>query len=207
MPEGQYHLAHAAIYLATAPKSNSALGYFDALDSVEAEAAEVPSHLKDASRDAKGFGHGEGYLYPHAYRDHWVAQQYLPEGLRGRVFYQPGALGLEGERRAAVLERREAQLAAPLRNPRTAGAGLEGEEFAWSRRARASAEWRSQGGELARPLGSPSSDAALFEIASPRRATASSCSTRAKATSSGRPCGAAPRARWRRRRATPRKRA
>jgi len=40
------------------------------------EEAEVPTHLKDANRDKKGFGHGAGYLYPHAYRDHWVAQQY-----------------------------------------------------------------------------------------------------------------------------------
>ena len=137
MPEGQFHLTQAALYLATAPKSNSALGFFDALASVEAEAAEVPSHLKDASRDAKGFGHGEGYLYPHAYRDHWVAQQYLPEGLRGRVFYQPGALGLEGERRSAVLERREAQLASVFDSG-------EEESFAWSKEGEGKREWRSR---------------------------------------------------------------
>jgi hypothetical protein len=46
----------------------------------------VPTHLRDASRDKEGFGHGEGYLYPHAYRDHWVAQQYLPDACRARSF-------------------------------------------------------------------------------------------------------------------------
>ncbi|MFO7848837.1 MAG: AAA family ATPase, partial [Spirochaetia bacterium] len=86
MPEGRYHLAHAALYLAAAPKSNSSLGFFDALEAVkEEEDDEVPRHLKDANRDKKSFGHGEGYLYPHAYRDHWVAQQYLPSGLQGKV--------------------------------------------------------------------------------------------------------------------------
>jgi putative ATPase len=167
MPEGQYHLAHAAVYLATAPKSNSALGYFDALASVEAEAAEVPAHLKDASRDAKGFGHGEGYLYPHAYRDHWVAQEYLPESLRGRVFYRPGALGIEGERRAAVLERREAQLAA-LYESQTAGAGLEGEEFAWSKMGEGKAEWRARA-ESSAPARLSLIRRALYDIASPKR--------------------------------------
>ncbi|HTX73724.1 MAG TPA: AAA family ATPase [Rectinemataceae bacterium] len=132
MPEGQYHLAHAALYLATAPKSNSALGYFDALKLVEAEAAEVPTHLKDANRDSQGFGHGEGYLYPHAYRDHWVAQQYLPATLRGRVFYQPGKLGVEGERRSRVLERREAQVAAAFMADHKGSPA--GEEYLWSAR-------------------------------------------------------------------------
>ena len=68
LPEGRYHLAHAALYLATAPKSNSSMAFFDALASVEKEDAEVPNHLKDGNRDAEGFGHGDGYLYPHAYR-------------------------------------------------------------------------------------------------------------------------------------------
>ncbi|HPE89821.1 MAG TPA: AAA family ATPase, partial [Spirochaetales bacterium] len=95
LPEGQFLLAEAALYLATAPKSNSALAYFDALAAVEAERAEVPDHLKDANRDAEGLGHGAGYLYPHAYRSHWTAQQYLPDSLKGAVFYQPGSLGHE----------------------------------------------------------------------------------------------------------------
>jgi putative ATPase len=115
MPEGRFHLAEACIYLATAPKSNSAFALFDAIATVEREREEeVPDHLKDASRDAQDLGHGEGYLYPHAYRDHWVAQQYLPETLQGRVFYQPTDQGYERRIREEVARRREAQLAAML---------------------------------------------------------------------------------------------
>ncbi|MBP5359847.1 MAG: recombinase RarA, partial [Treponema sp.] len=110
MPEGQYFLAHAALYLSTAPKSNSAMAFFDALASVEKEDAEVPNHLRDNNRDAEGFGHGSGYMYPHAYRDHWVAQQYLPDALVGRVFYTPSTQGYEKEIRDEVLSRRELQI-------------------------------------------------------------------------------------------------
>jgi putative ATPase len=113
LPEGRYPLALAAIYLSTAPKSNSAFAFFDALGAVEKEQeTAVPKHLKDGSRDKEGFGHGQGYLYPHAYRDHWVAQQYLPDALQGKVFYQPGDLGYERQIRDEVTRRREAQLAA-----------------------------------------------------------------------------------------------
>src|SRR3989441_3740138 len=115
LPEGRFPLAQAALYLATAPKSNSVFAFFDALRIVEQEReGEVPTHLKDASRDAEGFGHGAGYLYPHAYRDHWVAQQYLPTHLQGKVFYEPGGLGYEQSIRQQVVRRREAQLAAML---------------------------------------------------------------------------------------------
>jgi len=97
----------------TAPKSNSTLAFFDALSVVEREReADVPTHLKDGSRDSEGFGHGQGYLYPHAYRDHWVAQQYLPQGLQGRTFYNPSDQGYEQSIRKQVTRRREAQLAA-----------------------------------------------------------------------------------------------
>ena len=112
LPEGRYHLTHAALYLATCPKSNSSLGFFDALKAVEKEQTEVPNHLKDANRDGEAFGHGEGYLYPHAYRDHWIAQQYLPDELIGRVFYTPGYTGYEEKIRNEVLAKRETQLAA-----------------------------------------------------------------------------------------------
>jgi putative ATPase len=113
LPEGQYPLAQAALYLATTPKSNRVLGYFDALKAIEQEReAEVPNHLKDANRDREGFGHGAGYAYPHAYRDHWVAQQYLPTPLQGELFYQPSDQGYEGEIRDRLARQREAQLAA-----------------------------------------------------------------------------------------------
>jgi putative ATPase len=118
LPEGQFHLTQAALYLATAPKSNSALAYFDALEVVKAEKdAEVPSHLRDASRDKESFGHGEGYLYPHAYRDHWVAQQYLPDALQGQLFYQPSDQGYERQIKDQVARRREEQLAAVIEGP------------------------------------------------------------------------------------------
>ncbi len=113
MPEGRFPLAEAALYLATCPKSNSTLAFFDALATVEKEQeAEVPTPLRDASRDQDGFGHGQGYLYPHAYRDHWVAQQYLPEALQGKMFYEPGDQGYERQIGQQVARRREAQLAA-----------------------------------------------------------------------------------------------
>ncbi|MDH4226089.1 MAG: AAA family ATPase, partial [Deltaproteobacteria bacterium] len=113
MPEGRFHLAEACLYLALAPKSNSLFGFWDALEAVEKDrAGDVPSHLKDASRDGPGLGHGQGYQYPHAYRDHWVAQQYLPDVLQGRVFYEPGEQGFEAGLKTRVLQLREAQLAA-----------------------------------------------------------------------------------------------
>lgn len=111
LPEGQYPLAQAALYLAAAPKSNSVLGYFDALSAVEKEReAEVPNPLKDGNRDRNQFGHGAGYKYPHAYRDHWVAQQYLPDNLQGQVFYQPSDQGWEAEIAPQILRQREAQI-------------------------------------------------------------------------------------------------
>ena len=113
LPEGNFPLAHAAIYLATAQKSNSTLGFFAALDAIRSEPeSDVPNHLRDASRDKEGFGHGEGYLYPHAYREHWVAQQYLPDSMQGKVFYQPSERGDEARVQHQVTRRREAQLAA-----------------------------------------------------------------------------------------------
>ena len=115
MPEGRYPLAQAALYLATCPKSNSVMGFFDALATVEKEReADVPNPLRDANRDKKEFGHGQGYLYPHAYRDHWVEQQYLPTGLQGNVFYQPSNQGYEDTIRIEVARKREAQLAAVM---------------------------------------------------------------------------------------------
>lgn len=113
MPEGRYPLAQATLYLANAAKSNSVMGFFDALSAVEREReAEVPLHLRDSNRDRDGFGHGAGYLYPHSYREHWVAQQYLPRSLQGQVFYQPSEQGFEATIRDKVQRDREAQLAA-----------------------------------------------------------------------------------------------
>ncbi|MFM7652346.1 MAG: AAA family ATPase [Vulcanococcus sp.] len=113
LPEGLYPLAQAALYLAGTEKSNSLLGVFDAMKAVrESNRQQVPAHLRDANRDGKAFGDGVGYRYPHAYAEHWVAQQYLPTALQGQLFWQPGSLGWEGHRRRTLQQRRAAQLAA-----------------------------------------------------------------------------------------------
>lgn len=107
LPEAQYTLSHAALYMATAPKSNSAGGYWAALADVEREGkVQVPRHLQDANRDGEALGHGEGYQYPHDFKGHWVKQQYLPDALQGRRYYQPGDLGAESEIGERVRRRR-----------------------------------------------------------------------------------------------------
>ena len=111
MPEGRFHLAQATLAMATAPKSNSTMGFFDALSSVKEEShGQVPKHLKDGHRDSETFGHGKGYLYPHAYQNHWVAQDYLPQALKGKLFYQPSRQGDEAQINLRVRAFREAQL-------------------------------------------------------------------------------------------------
>ena len=113
LPEGLYPLAQAALYLACTEKSNSTSGMFEALRQVrEAQRQEVPAHLRDANRDGDAFGDGKGYRYPHAFREHWVAQQYLPSALQGEAFWSPSRQGWEGQRRERMLDRRAAQLAA-----------------------------------------------------------------------------------------------
>ena len=98
MPEGWYPIAQAVIYLATAPKSNSVGAYWEIQEEINQNGAgTVPVHLMDASRDAKGFGHGQGYLYPHSFDGHWIGQQYLPDGLVGKQFYHPSGIGYEAQ--------------------------------------------------------------------------------------------------------------
>ncbi|TKJ29323.1 MAG: AAA family ATPase [Chloroflexi bacterium B3_Chlor] len=112
LPEAQYNLAQAAIYLASAPKSNSTGAYFKALADVEEEGVvEVPDHLKDSSRDGEALGHGKGYKYPHQYPGHFVRQQYLPDRLQGRRYYEPSDQGYEKEiqRRLERWQRQDAE--------------------------------------------------------------------------------------------------
>jgi len=110
LPEGVFPIAEATIYLATAPKSNSAFAYHAALHEIEENGVgPVPLHLMDASRDAKGLGHGQGYDYPHNHDGHWTPQQYLPLKLRGRVFYEPSDQGYEAEVGERLRRWREAQ--------------------------------------------------------------------------------------------------
>ena len=113
LPEGIYSLVQAALYLASTEKSNSVIGFFEAIKAVRsANLQEVPSHLKDAHRDNTAYGDGIGYCYPHAYAEHWINQQYLPSSLKGEIFWQPSFFGWEGKRREKIEQRRIAQLAA-----------------------------------------------------------------------------------------------
>jgi putative ATPase len=98
MPEGRLLLAEAALYVACAPKSNSVYkGIGQALRDLEkGDLGEVPKHLRDTSYyGAKSLGHGEGYLYPHHYKGNYVPQQYLPDPLQGRKYYEPSESGRE----------------------------------------------------------------------------------------------------------------
>jgi putative ATPase len=109
LPEAQYHLAQATIYLSLAPKSNSTLAYFRALEKVkERGITQVPTHLQDASRDGQALGHGRDYKYPHDYPGHYVRQTYLPPDLAEESFYEPGPEGREPEL-AAQWRRRTAK--------------------------------------------------------------------------------------------------
>lgn len=110
MPEGMYPLVEATLFLATAPKSNSAGSYFRARAQIEAEGAgEVPDHLRDASRDAEGLGHGKGYVYPHDQPGHWAPQNYLPREIAGMSFYTPSGVGYEQSVEERLARWREAQ--------------------------------------------------------------------------------------------------
>ncbi len=98
MPEGFLPLSQATIYLATAPKSNSAyLAYKEAKRAVrEFPDAPVPLHLRNAPTELmEKLGYGKGYRYPHDYKYGVVKQEYLPEELKGRRFYHPKLIGYE----------------------------------------------------------------------------------------------------------------
>lgn len=104
MPEGIYPIVEATLYLATAPKSNSAGAYFKAFQLIEKDGVgEVPNHIKDANRDAVALGHGKGYKYSHDGPGHFIPQQYLPRQVLGTYFYRPSDQGYETQ----VLERLE----------------------------------------------------------------------------------------------------
>jgi putative ATPase len=110
MPEGIYPLVEATLYLATAPKSNSAGAYFKAAERMRAEGVgDVPTHLMDASRDGPALGHGKGYQYPHEFPGHFTPQQYLPKALLGSSFYQPSDQGYEVQVTERLARWREAQ--------------------------------------------------------------------------------------------------
>lgn len=107
MPEARIVLAQAATYVACAPKSNSAIMAIDEAMSIvkEKQMVSVPNHLKDAHYKGAGkLGHGQGYLYAHAFPNHYVEQQYLPDELVGHTFYELSENG-EEKKMKAHLER------------------------------------------------------------------------------------------------------
>jgi putative ATPase len=98
MPEGRIPLSEATIYLASAPKSNSAYKAIDAAlsDVRKGRDEPVPMHLRNApTRLMSELGHGAGYVYPHDQPGHFVPAENLPERLQNRSYYRPGVLGLE----------------------------------------------------------------------------------------------------------------
>ena len=97
MPEAQIILSQAVLYVAAAPKSNSACNaIFSAMESVKNCKTTVPVHLQDAHyKGARNLGHGIGYKYAHDYPKHYVEQQYLPEEIRDARFYEPADNGYE----------------------------------------------------------------------------------------------------------------
>ncbi len=99
MPEAQIILSQAVLYVATAPKSNSAVNAIMAANAaVRAHKTTVPSHLQDAHyKGSANLGRGTGYKYAHDYQNHYVEQQYLPEEIKDMQFYEPSDMGYEKE--------------------------------------------------------------------------------------------------------------
>jgi len=100
LPEGNLALAQAAVYLATAPKSNALYTAFQGVqkDVRELENMPVPLHIRNAPTSLmRDLGYGKGYKYPHDYADHFIEEEYLPENLQGRIYYHPSDQGLERE--------------------------------------------------------------------------------------------------------------
>ncbi len=98
MPEARIPLAEAAILLATSPKSNSAICAIDSAlsDIRNGLDGEVPAHLRDSHYSgAAKLGRGLTYKYPHAYANHWVKQQYLPDEVKNKKYYEFGDNKLE----------------------------------------------------------------------------------------------------------------
>jgi len=122
-PEGDLVLAHLAVYLALAPKSNSLYTAYGQIQTVVHEQGDlaVPLHIRNApTKLLKNLGYGQGYRYAHDYADHWVEDDYLPDELAGQEFYKPGTLGQEkvwGEELSAHREKRRVKRSAPKPQP------------------------------------------------------------------------------------------
>jgi putative ATPase len=111
-PEARLSLAQAVVYLATAPKSNS---LYVAEKSVKREIEEtgpqpVPLHLRNApTRLMKEMGYSKGYIYPHNYPEGRVKQEYLPEKMKGKIFYRPNERGFEREIKRRMREKKQVE--------------------------------------------------------------------------------------------------
>ena len=104
MPEGLYFLSHCAIFLALSVKSNSTKAIFDVSKTIrKSGVGEVPSHLRDKTANKKKSVYlgvenaSENYKYPHQFPNHWVRQQYLPDELKGKKWYEAGKTGREAK--------------------------------------------------------------------------------------------------------------
>ena len=114
MPEGLYFLSHACLYLALAPKSNSAGAIFSVQSEIQKRGVgPVPAHLRDKtanslqSRYLDVSNASDDYVYPHSFDHHWADQQHLPDDMKGKQWYEPGTIGREGklwERLEAIKE-------------------------------------------------------------------------------------------------------
>lgn len=128
MPEGWIPMAETTVYLALAPKSNSAYaGYLSAVKEIRTNGPKpVPLHLRNASTSLqKEWGYGQGYKYPHAYPLSWVNQDYLPPEIHGRVFYQPKQAGHEERLNMWLRKVKASQPVAKPKTSRTWGSSSE----------------------------------------------------------------------------------
>lgn len=110
LPEARIPLAHAVIDLALSPKSNSSIEAIDrALKDIrDGKSGDVPNHLKDSHyKGAEALGRGVSYKFPHAYEDHWVTQQYLPDSIKQAVYYKPAVTGKYEQALSSQLKKRK----------------------------------------------------------------------------------------------------
>ena len=117
MPEAGLSLSQAIIFLCESPKSNAVVLAQDAAlaDAATSYDEPVPVYLRDTSyRGAKKLGHGKGYKYPHDYPGHWVQQDYMPQSLKGKRYYEPSGMGAEAKILENHIRRDKARRGEPL---------------------------------------------------------------------------------------------
>lgn len=117
MPEAGLSLSQAIIFLCESPKSNAVVLAKDAAlaDAATSYDEPVPVYLRDTSyRGAKKLGHGKGYKYPHDYPGHWVQQDYMPQSLKGKRYYEPSGMGAEAKILENHIRRDKARRSEPL---------------------------------------------------------------------------------------------